>query len=183
MSPAFSRTPKLSTLRASHATAVTGLPSTASLRPSATTSPLRVSTASMLVMSMSFGDTRASPSTQPAEEALSAMVSHSLIFQSLIRVSISSIDGRERGRGGQHVVLGAARAGQVVGQHEADLDLDPRVQVLADWHRAVLEHLHLVEQVPVVGLVDAHHLLHRLATTGRPCGRPRARPRRPAAGC
>ena len=42
---------------------------------------------------MSFGDTRASPSTQPADEALSAMVSHSLIFQSLMRVSISSMDG------------------------------------------------------------------------------------------
>ena len=93
MSPAFSRTPKLSTLRASHATAVTGLPSTASLRPLATTSPLRVSTASMLRMSMSFGDTRASPSTQPADEALSAMVSQSLIFQSVMRVSISSIAG------------------------------------------------------------------------------------------
>ena len=80
-------------MRASQATAVTGLPSTASLRPSATTSPLRVSTASMFLMSMSLGDTRALPSTQPADDALSAMVSHSLIFQSVIRVSISSIDG------------------------------------------------------------------------------------------
>src|SRR3954454_3494961 len=93
MSPAFSRTPKPSTFRANQATAVTGLPSTASLRPLATTSPLLVSTAPMLLMSMSFGDTRASPSTQPADEALSAMVSHSLIFQSLMRVSISSMDG------------------------------------------------------------------------------------------
>ena len=93
MSPAFNRTPKLSTLRASHATAVTGLPSTASLRPLATTSPLRVNVASMFWMSMSLGDTRASPSTHPAEEALSAIVSHSLIFQSLMRVSISSIAG------------------------------------------------------------------------------------------
>src|SRR6476661_8359820 len=93
MSPALRRTPKLSTLRASQATAVTGLPSTASLRPLATTSPLRVSTASMLQMSMSFGDTRAAPSTQPADDALSAMVSHNWIFQSLIRVSISSIAG------------------------------------------------------------------------------------------
>ena len=61
MSPARSRTPKLSTLRASHATAVTGLPSTASLRPLATTSPLRVSTASIAVMSMSVGANRAAP--------------------------------------------------------------------------------------------------------------------------
>ena len=29
--------------------------------------------------------------------------------------------------------------------------------------RGVLEHLHLVEQMPVVRLVDAHHLLHCLA--------------------
>ena len=34
---------------------------------------------------------------------------------------------------------------------------------VARLDRGVLEHLHLVEQVPVVGLVDAHHLLHRLA--------------------
>ena len=27
---------------------------------------------------------------------------------------------------------------------------------------SVLEHLHLVEQVPVVGFVDVHHLLHGL---------------------
>ena len=93
MSPALSRTPKPSTLRANQATAVTGLPSTASLRPSATTSPLLVSTASILRMSTSLGDTRASPSTQPADDALSAMVSQSLIFQSLILVSISSMDG------------------------------------------------------------------------------------------
>ncbi len=93
MSPFRSRTPKLSTLRDNHATAVTGLPKTASLRPLATTSPLRVSTASIAVMSMSLGDTRSLPSAKPAEEALSAMVSHSAIFQSVILVSISSMDG------------------------------------------------------------------------------------------
>ena len=42
---------------------------------------------------MSLGDTRSLPSTKPADDALSAMVSHSLIFQSVIRVSISSMDG------------------------------------------------------------------------------------------
>src|ERR1700761_4907717 len=84
MSPARSRTPKLSTLRASHATAVTGFPSTASLRPFATTSPLLVNVASIILASMSDGATRASPSTKPAEDALSAMVSHSAIFQSVI---------------------------------------------------------------------------------------------------
>ena len=129
MSPFRSRTPKLSTLRANQATAVTGLPSTASLRPSATTSPLRVSTASIALTSMSAGDTRASPSTKPADEALSAMVSHNAIFQSVIRVSISSIDGTRASVAAStssSVQLGAR---QVVGQDEADLDLDPRVQV------------------------------------------------------
>src|ERR1700743_2879641 len=93
MSPARSRTPKLSTLRASHATAVTGFPSTASLRPSATFSPFDVSTASMDLISMSSGPTRATPSTKPADDALSAMVSQSAIFQSVILLSISSMDG------------------------------------------------------------------------------------------
>ena len=48
-----------------------------------------------------------------------------------------------------------------MGQDEADLDLHPRVEVLVRLDRDVLEDLHLVEQVPVVRLVDAHHLLHR----------------------
>ncbi len=47
-----------------------------------------------------------------------------------------------------------------MGQNESDLDLDPRVQVVGRLDRDVLEDLHLVEQMPVVRLVDAHHLLH-----------------------
>ena len=31
-----------------------------------------------------------------------------------------------------------------------------------DWTGRVLEDLHLVEQMPVVGFVDVHHLLHGL---------------------
>lgn len=93
MSPFFSRTPNPSTLRASQATAVAGFPSTASLRPCATTSPLRVRVASIAVTSMSVGATRAAPRTNPAEEALSAIVSQRPIFQSVIRVSISSSAG------------------------------------------------------------------------------------------
>ena len=91
--PASSRTPKPATLRASQATAVTGLPSTASERPSATTSPLRRSVASMVSRSMSRGLTRSGPSTKPAEDALSAMVSTRPILQSRMRLSISSIAG------------------------------------------------------------------------------------------
>jgi hypothetical protein len=48
-----------------------------------------------------------------------------------------------------------------VSQDESDFDLDPRVEVLVRLDRGVLEYLHLVEQVSVVRLVDAHHLLHR----------------------
>ena len=40
-----------------------------------------------------LGRHRSGPRTKPAEEALSAMVSHSPIFQSLIRLSINSIAG------------------------------------------------------------------------------------------
>ena len=43
-----------------------------------------------------------------------------------------------------------------------DLDLDTRVEERARFDRLILEHLHLVEQVAVVGFVDVHHLLHRL---------------------
>src|SRR5262249_32606831 len=68
--PARSRTPKPATLRASHATAMTGSPSTASERPSATCSPLRTSTASIAFRSTSSGVSRALPRQKPAEEAL-----------------------------------------------------------------------------------------------------------------
>src|ERR1700753_4108766 len=69
--------------------------------------------------------------------------------------------GHERLGRGEHVVFGAVRAGQVVGQDEDHLDLYPRVEVLVGLHRDVFVDLHLIEQVPVVRLVDAHHLLHR----------------------
>ena len=61
---------------------------------------------------------------------------------------------------GQHVGLGAARAGQGGPEHVADLDLDPGVAVPGGRDRRVLRQDHRVEQVTVVGLVDAHHLLH-----------------------
>ncbi len=48
-----------------------------------------------------------------------------------------------------------------MGQDEPDLDLHSRVQVPVRLNRSVLEYLHFVEQVPIVRLVDAHHLLHR----------------------
>ena len=162
MSPALRRTPKLSTLRASHATAVTGLPSTASLRPSATTSPLRVSTASI---ALDVDVLRRHPLLAQHETGRRRVVGDGVAQRDLpvLDPGVDQFDRRgERRRRGQHVVLGAARAGKVVGEDETDLDLDPRVQEAPRLDRHVLEDLHVGEQVAVVGLVDAHHLLHGL---------------------
>ena len=162
MSPFFSLTPKLSTLRDNHATAVTGLPNTASLRPSATTSPLRVSFASIALTSISAGDTRALPSTKPADEALSAMVSHILICQSLILVSMSSIDGTNASVAASTSSSVHSAPGRSSDRMKPTSTSTRGNRYLPGLHRHVFEHLHLVEQMPIVGLVDAHHLLHHL---------------------
>ena len=47
-------------------------------------------------------------------------------------------------------------------QATAVTDLHPRVEIVRRLHRAVLKHLHLVEQVTVVGFVHVHHFLHGL---------------------
>ena len=57
------------------------------------------------------------------------MVSHSAIFQSVIRVSINSIDGTSASVAAStssSVQLGARQVG---GQDETHLDLDPRIQI------------------------------------------------------
>ena len=76
------RTPKLSTLRASQATAVMGIAENGVAATLGDHFAVRVNTASIALTSMSFGETRSRPSTKPPEDALSAMVSHRLIFQS-----------------------------------------------------------------------------------------------------
>ena len=78
---------------ASQATAVAGLPSTAPAAPVSMTSPLRRNTAPMVRRSTSLIGVARPPSTMPADEALSAMVSQSLIFQSLMRESMISMAG------------------------------------------------------------------------------------------
>ena len=52
--------------------------------------------------------------------------------------------------------------GQVGTEQEADLGLDPGQQVASGVDGQVLARLHVVEQMAVVGLVDAHHVLHGL---------------------
>src|SRR6476660_6483599 len=103
---------------------------------------------------MSFGDTRCSPGTKPAEEASSAMVSHNAIFQSLMRESMSSRDGARAA-----VAASTSSSVQVVGKEERPRDLASRIQISRRGYRLVFEHLHLVEQVTVIWIVDAHHLL------------------------
>src|SRR5271170_5530694 len=91
--PASSSTPRAPTVLASQARAFSGEPSTAPLAPVPASSPFwyRLHPASR----RSTADRVAGllPSTTPPEEALSAMVSASPIFQSLIRESISSSAG------------------------------------------------------------------------------------------
>ena len=126
MSPFRSRTPKLSTLRANHATAVTGLPSTASLRPSATTSPLRVSTASIDLTSTSR---RRHPGLTQHEARRRGVVGDGVAQRDLPvgDPGVDQLDRRDQGLGGrQHVVLGATGSRQVGGQDETDFDLHPR---------------------------------------------------------
>ena len=91
--PAASSTPRVPTVLASHASARSGEPSTAPAAPVPASSPFlcrlhpasRRSTADKAVGLL--------PRITPPEEALSAMVSASPIFQSLIRESISSSAG------------------------------------------------------------------------------------------
>ena len=92
--PGSSVTPNWATLLASQATAMTGLPSTAPLQPVSTISPFLRSVAPMQCR-VDVGRRRVGrpPSTSAADEALSAMVSWILIFQSGTRESTISMDG------------------------------------------------------------------------------------------
>ena len=91
--PASSSTPRAPTVLASHTSARSGEPSTAPQAPVPASSPFlcRLHPASRRSTASSAAGLL--PSTTPPEEALSAMVSASPIFQSLIRESISSSAG------------------------------------------------------------------------------------------
>ena len=90
------------------------------------------------------------------------MVSHSLIFQSVMRVSISSIAGANA------AVAASTSSSVQPAPGRSSARMNPTSTSTRGYRyrrgldRDVLEDLHLVEQVPVVGFVDAHHLLHRL---------------------
>ena len=90
------------------------------------------------------------------------MVSHNAIFQSLIRVSMSSIDGA-------YAAVAASTSSSVQpapGRSSARMNPTSTStrgkRYFAAVYRDVFEHLHIGEQMAVVGLVDPHHLLHRL---------------------
>src|SRR5699024_9808473 len=76
---------------------------------------------------------------------------------------VDQLDGRhdplDRGRG---LLLGAALRRDVGAEDEAHLDLDAREAEPGGLDRCALGVLHDVQEMTVVGLVDAHHLLHRL---------------------
>ena len=117
------------------------------------------------------------------------MVSAILMFQSTIRLSISSIAGSDvpRRRRGSTSSSVQPAPGSVVAQDERR----PRPRPAGSSSgrasrpaRSVGLTVHVGEQVAVVRLVDAHHLLHRLRRERRPCGRTtRGARRRAAAGC
>ena len=140
-----------------------GSPSTASDRPRRPSRRcLRSSRLDRLEVDVG-GFTRSGPRTNPAEDALSAMVSPIRMSQSTIRLSISSIAGATASVASMTSCSVHPSPGEVVAEDERDLDLHPRVAVAAGT-RPVRRRtdLHVVQQVAVVRLVDAHHLLHRL---------------------
>jgi hypothetical protein len=91
--PAASPVPRAASVLASQASELSGEPSTASPVPWPASSPLRCSWQAMPARSTPSSRAGVAPSTTPAEEALSAIVSSSPIRQSRIRESISSSAG------------------------------------------------------------------------------------------
>src|SRR6185436_6579461 len=93
MSPSRSPAPKAPSVLASHATQRAGLPSTAAPAPVCSTSPPRLTMTPTSRRSMWASGVMRPPVTINPDEALSATVSTSLIFQSATRLSTISIAG------------------------------------------------------------------------------------------
>ena len=93
MSSRCRQAPKAASLFASQATQRAGLPSAAAPAPESMTAPLRVITMPARRRSKSVMRVSLPPMTSLADDALSATVSISLIFQSAIRLSTISIEG------------------------------------------------------------------------------------------
>ena len=160
-SPAARESPYSLSLFAHQATAFAGLSSTAAPVALASSSPFFSKTSSSLTRSTAETAECAFPSTTPPEEALSAMVSCSLIFQSLTRLATTSSAGEDVLGCGEHVGDRNARPLQLRSEHERDLRLDPRLQQPARFEGRPVGYGHVIEDHPVVGLIDAKQLLHR----------------------
>ena len=158
--PARASTPKACTLLASQATAVTGLPSTAPAAPCAISVPFCAGSPRCRRCPGPKRAVARPPSTTRADEALSAMVSSSVIFQSRIRQSMISRTGTTKS------VARSTSATLTPGPSRRRPRTKATSTSTRGWHRmagvdgVLLEDEHVVEQVAVVRLVDAHHLLH-----------------------
>ena len=93
MLPAARVWPNSASLLASHATGSAGWPSTAAPTPFSTAVPFFSSVMPTFARSHAAGEDFSAPSTTRADDALSAIVSASVIFQSRIRVSMISSAG------------------------------------------------------------------------------------------
>ncbi len=93
MSPGCRPSPKVASLLASQATQRAGLPRAAAPAPVSMTAPLRVTSTPTRRRSMPVTGVSRPPTTSLPEDALSATVSISLIFQSAMRLSTISMAG------------------------------------------------------------------------------------------
>ena len=129
-------------------------------------SPLRETTTPISRRSMSAGGISRPPSTTRAELALSAMVSHRVMFQPSIRLSMISIDGHTNAVARKRRQP-CSRAPATVGRARTQ----PRTRrgVGTEWpsKRTRSRRRTCRREVPVVGFVDPHHLLHRLRRKAR----------------
>src|SRR5262245_25518857 len=76
---------------------------------------------------------------------------------------VDDLDGRNHVFGrAQHIGQPDAGAFQRLAEHEGELDLHPRLAVIGLLNLGTVGDHHVVEQVPIVGLVDLRRALHRL---------------------
>src|SRR5215510_2071709 len=76
---------------------------------------------------------------------------------------VDDLDGRNHVFGrAQHIGQPDAGAFQRLAEHEGQLDLHPRPAVIGVLNLGTVGDHHVVEQVPIVGLVDLRRALHRL---------------------
>lgn len=77
--------------------------------------------------------------------------------------AVDEFEARDDVLGGREDILGGAPLPrETPAEYVADLDLDPRTAVAVRLDGGLLGQHHVGEQMTVVRLVDAHHLLHDL---------------------